>query len=292
MTWRKRTFERADRTIYPFIQWVNDGASLDPRNATGGFAQPLEQGRSLGASIPGAICTLHHRGGKETKIVFATQLQIAVLETRFTWIKNKQPILAYEPGARGKLQALSLTPDQNGEIVGPVLLTLTGYTSKYFYTGLNAHRNIVRATTTSTAPAYAFLGLYAAGETRTVGETNQQSPVTYLGYMGDAELFDADSAYVGDDALDALNWKEIDAWKTAWSNETATQASATLEQWTTIIGLLTDIGYLGPGRHRIAITQAGFSPDHLTAAQANQLIDRLQTAIRASAAPPEPPNGI
>ena len=89
MGWQDKDFKRGDDYItYPFIQWVNDGGSLEPRAPTGGFAMPLDQAEMVDGRIPGEVRVLHHRNGDQTEVVFTTALEAAVLATRFTWIKD------------------------------------------------------------------------------------------------------------------------------------------------------------------------------------------------------------
>jgi len=302
MSWKNRSFKKMDDVNYPFIQWVNDGGSLNPRSKIGGFGFDVEQAAILGANIPGERSTLHHRGGGHTEVIFTTQLKVAVLDTRFTWQKDGQAIPAYEPGARSKLQALALTLDSNGDIVGPVMLTFRGYTSKHFGEALKTHRNAVRVATANEAPAYAFFGQYTAGEIELVGSNGQQSPITTLVYAGD-ENFDPDAAYVGDEALDAVDWDQVEAWKKAWDMPGGNGSNgdddddpkpapkpapnfngkASRKQWASIRQLLTSIKYVGTERQNTAIEEAGFDPGKLTAAQASKLIERLQAAVKAAA---------
>lgn len=63
--------------LYPFIQWVNDGNALEPRQPTGGFASPVDQVQI------GTYSYLHHRDGGHTEVTFTTMLRVAVLRTRF-----------------------------------------------------------------------------------------------------------------------------------------------------------------------------------------------------------------
>jgi hypothetical protein len=276
--------------VYPFIQWVNDGGALAPRSDTGGFALPADQAAILGANVPGEVRMLHHRGGDTTEVVFAAALRAAVLDTRFCWVKDGQAIPAYEPGARGKLQALALVRDNGGDTVGPVLLTFKGHAGKQFSAALKAHREAVRAATANKAPAYAFFGRYQAGETKLVG-SGQQSPITTVALDGE---FDPDEAYVGGAALDGVDWERVDAWKAAWDrpggangngNNGASKArsknpdaSASDAQWGLVRKLLQSLGYVDEGKQNGAIGKAGYDPTALTMGQASELIDRLQAA--------------
>ena len=310
MSWRNRRFKRSAEVVYPFIQWINDGGSLQPRSEIGGFAMDTDQANILGANIPGEMRVAHHRGGGATEMVFSTELEAAILDTRFTWVKNKRPIPNYEPGARSKLQALALVRSSSGEVAGPVMVTFKGYASKHFGEALKAHRERVRVGTSNEAPAYAFFGAYHAGKVELVG-SNQQSPITTLVYGDNGDVFDPDAAYVGDEALDALvDWDQVDAWKKAWNGDADADsdvgdghhtagnngsgrngghsprnpnAKATPKQWEKIRGLLADIKYAGKDRQDRAIEEAGFDPVKLTSAQADKLLKRLEAAVQAAA---------
>ena len=107
MSWKDHDYTRGDPqgASYPWIQWANDGGALEPRSKAGGFAMPVEQMERLERSIPGEVRNLHHRGGDATDVVFTAELEAAVLDTRFVWVKDGQALPDYEDGARGKLQA-------------------------------------------------------------------------------------------------------------------------------------------------------------------------------------------
>ena len=303
MSWKNRTYRRANETVaFPFIQWINDGGSLEPRSEIGGFGMPLDQGTMLGANIPGDVRAIHHRSGNTTEVVFGTALRVAVLETRFCWIKDKQVVPAYEPGARGKLQALALVRDAGGHTVGPVMLTFKGLTSKQFGAALREQRELVRKATAGKAPTYAFFGAYQAGEVEMVGK-DRQSAITTVTLVTTG--FDPDTAFVGDAALDTLDWDQIDAWKAVWelpggsadsnggSNGPTSpvpgkveyqtpdpDAKASESQWSFIRKLMKEIG-IGEDEaiQNTAIRkQTGYDPAELTVSQAGDLIDRLKKA--------------
>jgi hypothetical protein len=311
MSWRDREYKRQDEMVFPFIQWVNDGGSLEPRNGVGGFAMPLDQAAILGSNIPGDVRALHHKGGKQTDVVFGTALEAAVLATRFTWIKDREVIPAYEPGARGKLQALALVRDAGGHTVGPVLLTFKGVAGKQFGAALRTHREEVRKATENAAPAYAFFGVYRSGEVEMVGKETK-SPITGLVYGDEFRPCDPDADYVGDAPLDALDWGQVDAWADAWNqpggadgngggesngngrgrgasraetpaskpqhtSPSAPDAPASHQQMDEIHGLLRQLNY-DDARHGAVIRKAGHDPDNLGTEQAVQLISRLKQA--------------
>lgn len=204
MGWKNRQYKRqGEAAAFPFIQWVNNGGALEPRNANdvGGFAQPLDQAQILGAHIPGEVRALHHRGGDATDVVFTTELAAAVLATRFSWIKDGNMLADYTPGARGKLQALVITRDADGNAIGPAMLTFTGLAGRQFSEALNAHRESVRMATAGEVPVYAFFGVYRSGAVEIVGN-GKKSPITTIDYGGGSNGdggFDPDAAFVGVD---------------------------------------------------------------------------------------------
>lgn len=299
MGWKDRQYRRQDDVVlFPFIQWVNSGGSLEPRSDGGGFAMPTDQAAMLGANIPGNVRALHHRGGDQTEVIFTTALDAAVLSTRFCWVKDGQMVPGYETGARGKLQSLALVRDADGKTVGPVLLTFRGHAGKQFSAALKTHREAVRKVTAGKAPAYAFFGAYHAGEVQMVGSA-QQSPITSIVL---ADGFDSDSAYVGDLALDSVDWDQVDAWNAAWERPGANggsgnghspasggdekpkprdpDAPASNAQWGVIRRLLAGLDYKGETNQDEALRQRGYDPKVLKMGQASELIDRLQAAAK------------
>ena len=296
MGWQDRQYERIE-TVLPFIQWVNSGANLEPRSEVGGFAQPLDQAQILGVNIPGEVRVLHHKGGKTTDVVFNTELVIAVLTTRFGWVKNGRMLSAYESGARGKLQALCLVRDAD-KVAGPVILTFTGLAGSEFNAALSVHRETVRKATAASAPAYAFFGVFRSGGIKMVGN-GSQSPITTVEY---GEGFDPDAAFVGDEALDALNWAQIEAWESAWQqngssydddgagangNSAAQQsqpkpknptAPASESQRGLIRRLMAELGIEGEKQNKALRKRTGYDPKTLTMEQASDVIQRLMSA--------------
>ena len=92
---------------YPFIQYVNDGSTLDPREATGGFAMSAEQAELLKATPHGAVeHTLIFSTGESEAVFFTDWLRFVPLATRFAWVKDGNRLGGFVDGARGKLQAL------------------------------------------------------------------------------------------------------------------------------------------------------------------------------------------
>lgn len=210
-----RQYDHADEMApsYPFLQWVNDPNTLEPRQKAGGFARPVDQD----FSSPGEPVVLHHREGGATEVVFTQELTVAVLKTRFAWIKDGLRVPRYVQGARGKLQALCLlrTPDPDGvhhKVQGPVMLTFTGLAGSRFNAARNQFGKAARKATKGQAPTYAFWMTLKAGDVEMVGKT-KKSPITNVVLGAEA---DPDRDYVGDEVVDAIPWPEIDQWASAW----------------------------------------------------------------------------
>jgi hypothetical protein len=208
--WKDRKYKRSDDFItFPFIQWVNNGGSLEPRADRGGFACPTDQG----LSIPGTLAKLHHRDGGTTEVIFATQLEVAIVQTRFAWIMDGMRRPDYVDGARGKLQAVCYVKGPKGNTVGPVMLTFTGLTTKRFNA---AHRSFmvdVQRVTQGQAPSYAFWMKVQGGKPEMVGGGEEQSLITPI-ELG--RKVDPNRDYVGEGLLDGIPWEHIDKWAAVW----------------------------------------------------------------------------
>lgn len=220
MSWKDREYHNNEEggASYPFTQWVNDGGQLNPRHDRGGFAMPEEQMEDLGTYPAGAeVRELVFRSGESTTVFFTEKVEVAVLGTRFCWLKDDTRVSSYAPGARSKLQALCLVRDADGRLSGPMMLTFRGIPAKHFSTAYKEHRARVRKATKGAAPAYAFTMTIAAGEPVLAG-THQKSRITPVILVDD---FDPDRNYVGDDVMDAYDtpafWTEVKAWREAWS---------------------------------------------------------------------------
>lgn len=212
MSWQDRTFEHADEAIsFNFIQWINDGGSLEPRAEKGGFGCPVDQD----IPIPGKAARIHHRGGSTTDVIFSQDLSVAILRTRFAWVKDGLRVAEYVDGARGKLQAVGYVVGGDGAPVPePVMLTFTGLASREFSQVRRQFTQSVRKATKGQAPAYAFWMHLRAGEVTMAGST-QQSPITTVELAREVDL---DQDYVGDALVDATPWSDVLAWADAWKS--------------------------------------------------------------------------
>lgn len=201
---------------YPFIQYVNDGGTLDPREPTGGFAMPTDQVESVGAAPQGAVeHTLIFSTGEREQVCFTDRVRYVPLTTRFAWVKDGNRLGSYVDGARGKLQVLGYVATADG-FAGPVMLTVKGLASKDLAQALRDHRQAVRKATQGQAPSAFFaLHLYA-GET-TLRGTKQKSRATPIVRATD---FDPDKDYVGDALADIIEaeWEMYKQWAAAWQH--------------------------------------------------------------------------
>ena len=201
---------------YPFIQYVNDGSTLDPREATGGFAMSAEQTELLKATPHGAVeHTLIFSTGESESVFFTDWLRFVPLATRFAWVKDDNRLGGFVDGARGKLQALGYVETENG-YAGPAMLTVKGMASKDLAQALREHRKAVRKATQGKAPSAFFALLLHAGEPAMRG-TKQKSRATPIVRSNE---FDPDVDYVGDDLADIIEaeWELYKQWAASWEH--------------------------------------------------------------------------
>ena len=220
MPWNNRqsTIKDSAGPSYPYIQLVNDGNSLDPRSANGGFAMPVEQSEAAGF-VPAGMeqRNLIFRDNAPTPVFFGEYLEVAPMVTRFAWIKDGHRISAYVDGARGKLQLLCYVKDSEGCWMGPVMLTATGLASKDISSAIKAHRERVYKATRGKAPASYFGMILTASESQ-MGGGKQKSKITPIVLESD---FEADRDYIGDtvaDEIEALWEAQFRPWADAWKN--------------------------------------------------------------------------
>ncbi len=201
---------------YPFIQYVNDGGSLEPRETTGGFAMSAEQAELLKATPNGAVeHTLIFSTGESESVFFTDWLRFVPLATRFAWVKDGNRLGGFVDGARGKLQALGYVETESG-YVGPVMLTVKGMASKDLAQALREHRQAVRKATQGKAPSSFFAVLLHAGEPAMRG-TKQKSRATPIVRSNE---FDPDVDYIGDELADLIEaeWELYKQWAAAWEH--------------------------------------------------------------------------
>lgn len=211
------------KQMFPFVQWVNNGTTLEPRERRGGFAMPDEQmelahGYPAGAVMHG-LCL--KAGGAPIVVAYTATLTAAVLATRFAWVKEGDFVPTYVKGARGKLQALCVIrsePGPDGDTAFIAVLTFTGKAGQSFSDALKGHRSRVQKATSKAgqrAPASIFYATFMAGEPEMAGEGTQQSLITPVVL---APEFDLEAAYIGDAALALVDWTAVEEWRKAWDN--------------------------------------------------------------------------
>jgi len=205
---------------YPFVQWINNGKDVDPRQATGGWFMPEESLNLFDAMPVGAEAAEMNFSTGDTSIgVFAQALTIAPLQSRFAWARteNDREVLSrsYVEGARGKLQVLGYVLTERG-YKGPIFITVKGTVSGDVIEALKAHRERVRLATKG-APSPYFGMVLQAGEPVRRGKKGQQSLVTPITLDED---FDPDAAYVGDMIADEIEarWDEFKEWQGKWAD--------------------------------------------------------------------------
>lgn len=309
MSWQNVNVPTVDEAqiTFPFVQWINNGASLDPRRPRGGFGQPEEQMQLAGHYPKGSqMHNLILKSGESVLVAFTHTLRAAVLTTRFAWIKDGKRIPTYVEGARSKLQALAIIEGEEGPFIAT--LTFSGMAGKEFNDALKRHKERVRRLTSAVGavkPASIFYATYTASEPKMVGRTakSQITPVV----LSDEDTFDLDSAYVGDEALSLVDWDQVKAWKEAWKTPGPNgdgeisgsedeedkpkagdekpkpkpknpNALASDAQWGLIRKLMAKIGIEGRDKQDEMIAKAGYDPKALTMGQASELIGRLQAA--------------
>jgi len=200
---------------YPFIQWVNRGDTLEPARDRGGFAMPMGQA----CLIDGELAIIKHGDGTMTDSLFRQELALAVVAQRFAWVKDGNRLAEYAEGARGKLQALVFTTEADGQILGPLVLTLKGTTSKALNELRKLHRQEVQALTgDSRTPSWFFFMRLRAGQPTMAGR-QAQSLVTPLERAG--SVTEAD--FIGAPMVETINAyaSDIQRWAGAWKAQGA-----------------------------------------------------------------------
>jgi len=210
--------QSTDKASFPFIQWVNDGSKLEPREPRGGFAMPDEQMQLAGDfPLDARMHGFYLKNNEQLQVAFTTAIRAAVLATRFAWIKDENFVPGYVPGARSKLQALCLVQGLEKSLL--VVLTFAGMTGKSFSDAWKKHKERVQKATAKAgqkAPATIFYAVYNAGQPRLEGQ-GEKSWITPV-VLDESADFDLDAAYVGDDALALVDWTLVEDWRKAWDN--------------------------------------------------------------------------
>jgi len=213
MSWKNAATQIGSAVALPLVQWVNDGGMVIPRQPKGGFALPQSEAGVAKDVLKGAIpVTVRFRGGDETAY-FSQQIRVAVLATRFVWMKDGVPIPAYAEGARGKVRVLALIEGEHGPFMG--VLTFSGLASKDFWAAWRSHRERVRKQTRAAgqeAPASIFFMTLRAGTQEKMSQGSVRTTVVL------SEEFSPDQDYIGDQAFALIRWDEVKTWAGAPSN--------------------------------------------------------------------------
>lgn len=240
MGWRdKKGFKtfgaQQDEQEYVYIQWLNDGQALDPRQQSGGFFlphdQPIFEQRGLApedVALPGIPAVRHFKSGSKVEGVFAPYLDLAVTVNRFRWEKGRGTEKEYiynapYPGIgwRGKTQILALAQGGKQPFY---LLTFSGWPGTHFLEALAKHETQVKADlaqagdTTSRPPAWVFFGRYVGGDQEMVGN-GQKSTITRITY--DPAGFSLDDRYIGDQLAEIVEGEitTLIEWQNEWDTQ-------------------------------------------------------------------------
>lgn len=210
----ERQYDRWDDIWgYPYIQWVTRGDLLIPQQPVGGFAVPVD----LDIQIPGIYAEMVHPEST-TPVIYAPELEIAVVRRRFAWIDpaTRVRLPGYRPGARGRTQYLGFVR-QVDPADRMIMLTFTGMAGVFFEQARQEFARAIRKATGGKAPAYAFWMRVVAGEPILVGKHNKApiSPPVWAGEPLSPDLLD--SLFVGDEILGAIDWEAVDRW-VSWGN--------------------------------------------------------------------------
>lgn len=174
--------------VYPFAQWWNGQKAfqrMHPVLGLGGWAIPVEQIAGLmSGDLAWSAGELPHRDGTSTPAYLVPELYLAVLATRFSWVireaRGVTVLSEYQPGARGKLQALCAV--RGLDLPMPLMATLSGLAGQHFSQTLRAFRQQIIAPASGLArrafPLYAFWMPVKAGPVVQVGPAGKQSPIT------------------------------------------------------------------------------------------------------------------
>ena len=163
--------------------------------------------------IDGDYAILGHSNGATTDVLFTPALALTVIAYRFAWVKDGTRLAEYTEGARGRIQALCFTTDQDGVILGPLVLTVKGTTSKDLSGILRAHRSDVRKLTNGKAPGWFFWTRLQAGEPTMVGSKARSLATPLEPAAGVTE-----EDFIGQEVVKRINAhaNEIRKWAGAW----------------------------------------------------------------------------
>jgi len=207
---------------YPVIQWINHGWRLDPRQERGGFFAAHRFGM---VELPNGIEARYHQDDG----AFSQTITVAILALRQGWFVQQGDtsvrVKTYRDKARKKVQALVLLRADDGSIIGPAKMTVTGLANEAIpeaYWALNT------TATQNGAQPWMFWTEMQAGEAQEVGDHGQQmTPILVTVPQAD-ELEDA---FIGAEAVGMVNdlAPHIDQWRNAWNGDSAVEPEASAE---------------------------------------------------------------
>jgi hypothetical protein len=207
---------------YPVIQWINHGWRLDPRQERGGFFAAHRFGM---VALPNGIEARYHQDDG----VFSQAITLAILALRQGWFVQQGDtsvrVKAYRDKARKKVQALVLMQADDGSIIGPAKMTVTGLANEAIpeaYWALNT------TATQNGAQPWMFWTTMQAGEAQEVGDHGQQMTPIEVMVPSAEELEDA---FIGAEAVGMVNdlAPHIDQWRNAWNGDSAVEPEASAE---------------------------------------------------------------
>ncbi len=183
------------RRSYPTVQWINRGGDLKPPQEHGGFFAAQKYGNG---ALPGGVEARFH----EDDGFFSRGFEAAILAVRQAWFMQENGASArlrhYEEGARKRVQALILLKGDDGEVIGPVKLTVVGLANE------------------ALPEAYWALNTVASGA--------DAQPWMFWVDLAD-ELADA---FIGLDAVERVVAlaDDVAAWREAWNGGSAIEEAA------------------------------------------------------------------
>ena len=183
----------------PFVQWVNAGQALQPRQDRGGWFMPDR----WDVAIKGVYVTLYTSSGNTASGIYAQELAFVPVAQRFHWVNSLGEILpGYQDGARGWLQVLALLPGEDGSVFWGVI-TVKGIASRDLGYNIREHQ---KAAAEVRGQGWMFWLRVKAGEQRMVGE-RKRSLVTTIEPAGE---FRPEEDFIGRGLVQAvLEWRDF-----------------------------------------------------------------------------------
>jgi hypothetical protein len=198
------------RRSYPTVQWINRGGDLRPPQEGGGFFGAQKYGI---ATLPGGTEVRFHQDDG----LFSYGFDAAILAVRQAWFSQEGGLAVrlkrYREGARKRVQTLLLLKGKDGQVVGPVKLTVVGLANGVI---LEAYWALNTVATGADAQPWMFWAALSAGETVEVGDHGaRMTPVLVRTPLAD----ELDDAFIGLDAVQrvVLLADDIAAWRDAWN---------------------------------------------------------------------------